>query len=298
LPPTYNDLWFEIKTGISVVETKSTILVVEDDLDVADMLNAYFSVQGYEVITAHWGMDAIKACRTDRPDLVILDIRLPDIDGYEVARRLRSSRRTEELPIIFLTEKRARSDRLQGLELGADDYITKPFDIQELRLRVRNALRRTKRGALNNPVTGLPEGVLVDERLEECLHEKSWALLLVSLLHLDVFSESYGFVASDDVLRAVGLMIRNAVRELGGPNDFVGQAGPTDFLVVTSPNSLAALSERIRARLVQSLDYFYPLKDRDTLEKRLEVRLGQLTASQGPFAGLAVLKAVLFQNRP
>ncbi len=102
-----------------------------------------------------------------RPDLTILDIRLPDIDGYEVARRLRSNRRTEDIPIIFLTEKRNRVDRLQGLEIGADDYITKPFDIQELRLRVRNALRRSSHGALNNPVTNLPEGGLVDERLRE-----------------------------------------------------------------------------------------------------------------------------------
>ena len=108
----------------------------------------------------------MKACRTNHPDLVILDIRLPDIDGFEVARRLRNNQRTQDIPIIFLDRKtRARADRMQGLELGADDYITKPFDIQELRLRVRNSLRRTAPSSLTNPVTGLPEGSLVDERL-------------------------------------------------------------------------------------------------------------------------------------
>jgi DNA-binding response OmpR family regulator len=91
-----------------VEEAKPTILIVEDDLDIADMLNAYFRVQGYEVVTVNWGEDGIRACQTQIPDLVILDIRLPDIDGFEVARRLRGSRKTKEIPIIFLTEKRAR----------------------------------------------------------------------------------------------------------------------------------------------------------------------------------------------
>lgn len=125
-----------------MAEEKSKILLIEDDLDVADMLNAYFRVQGYEVFTSNWGEDGVRAVATVRPDLILLDIRLPDIDGYEVARRLRADRKTNTIPIIFLTERRDRADRLQGLELGADDYITKPFDLQELRLRVRNAIRR------------------------------------------------------------------------------------------------------------------------------------------------------------
>ena len=104
-----------------MTEQKPVILVVEDDLDVAEMVNAYFNVQGYEVHTVNWGEDAVRACQSSPPDLVILDIRLPDIDGFEVAFRLRNNRKTKEIPIIFLTEKRARSDRLQGLELGADD---------------------------------------------------------------------------------------------------------------------------------------------------------------------------------
>src|SRR5512141_2496317 len=127
---------------VDVADTKAKILIVEDDLDVAEMLNAYFRVQGYEVFTVNWGEDGVRAAQTVLPDLVILDIRLPDIDGYEVARRVRSDRRTNEIPIIFLTEKRERVVRLQGFEVGADDYITKPFDVQELRLRVRNALKR------------------------------------------------------------------------------------------------------------------------------------------------------------
>jgi DNA-binding response OmpR family regulator len=279
-------------------ETKSTILVVEDDVDVAEMLTAYFRAQGYEVSAVNWGEDAVQACRSNRPDLVILDIRLPDIDGFEVARRLRTNQRTLDIPIIFLTEKRERSDRLQGLEVGADDYITKPFDIQELRLRVRNSLRRTTQSALTNAVTGLAEGPLVDERLRECLESNDWALLLVSVENLVGFREAYGFVASDDVQRAVSLMIHNAMRGLGSSNDFVGQIGPTDFILVTTPNNLVALEERIRSRLEQSLDYFYPLKDRGAnTTGRLSVRMGNLSASDGPFKNLDALKTTLARRQ-
>jgi DNA-binding response OmpR family regulator len=156
-----------------VEEAKSTILIVEDDLDIADMLNAYFRVQGYEVRTVNWGEDGVRLCQSEKTDLVILDIRLPDIDGFEVAKRLRSNRKTKDVPIIFLTEKRERADRLKGLQLQADDYVTKPFDIQELRLRVRNALQRSRQGSLTNAVTGLPEGNLVDEALRLCLEKSS-----------------------------------------------------------------------------------------------------------------------------
>jgi PleD family two-component response regulator len=280
-----------------VTDPKPILLVVEDDLDVADMLNAYFRVQGYDVTTANWGEDAIQACNKVVPDIVILDIRLPDIDGYEVARQLRSNRRTKEVPIIFLTEKRGRNDRLQGLQYGADDYITKPFDIQELRLRVRNALRRSSQGSLTNPVTNLPEGTLVDEKLTECLDRKGWAILLISLVNLDSFRENYGFVASDDVLRAVSLMIHNAIRDQGSPNDFLGQLTPTDFILFTSPNALPELNERIRLRLEQALDYFYPIKDRERslAEGRLEISIKQFFPQDKAAKNLAQFKKVLLK---
>jgi DNA-binding response OmpR family regulator len=278
-----------------VPEEKATILVVEDDVDVAEMLTAYFRAQGYEVQAVNWGEDALKSARAVHPDLVILDIRLPDIDGFEVARRLRDNQRTHDIPIIFLTEKRDRSDRLQGLAVGADDYITKPFDIQELRLRVRNSLRRNAESPLTHPVTGLPDIALVDERLRECLKSSDWALLLVSIENMSDFREKYGFVASDDVLRAVSLMLHNAMRGLGSSTDFIGQFGPTEFILVTQPNTLPALSDRIRLRLEQSLDYFYPLKDREdkAAPGRLNLHITHLTAGDGPFKSLDYLKARL-----
>jgi DNA-binding response OmpR family regulator len=282
-----------------VTDIKSKILIIEDDLDVAEMLNAYFHVQGYEVYTVNWGEDGVRSCQTVHPDLVILDIRLPDIDGYEVARRLRDDRRTSEVPIIFLTEKRDRSDRLQGLEIGADDYITKPFDVQELRLRVRNALKRVSQGSLTNPVTGLPEGDLIDEKLSEMLGKENVALLSVSIENMDVFREAYGFVASDDVLRAISLMVINTMREVGKPDDFLGQLTGTDFILVVPPSNLDALSEKLRARLKQSLEFFYPIKDREQMGARkdcLGVKLAEIASfNKDQYLNLEQIKSKLLR---
>jgi len=281
-------------------DAKAKILIIEDDLDVADMLNAYFRVQGYEVLTSNWGEDGVRAAGTSRPDLVILDIRLPDIDGYEVAKRLRADRKTSTIPIIFLTEKRDRSDRLHGLELGADDYVTKPFDVQELRLRVRNALRRASQDTLTNPVTGLPEGDVVVQHLNDCLRKEGWTLVMVSLQNLDAFREDYGFVASDDVMRAVSLMIHNAIKEGGVSETFFGHISPTDFLLVIEPATSGPIAERVRMRLEQSLDYFYPIKDRDnslSQKNRLVVQTAVLGSGEGRFRSVEEIKAELTRRK-
>lgn len=283
-----------------MADTKSKILIVEDDPDVAEMLTAYFRSQEYDVFTVNWGEDGVRSALQVNPDLAILDIRLPDIDGYEVARRLRTDRRTADIPIIFLTEKRDRADRLQGLEIGADDYITKPFDIQELRLRVRNALNRVNQGSLTNPVTGLPEGTLVDEKLSEVLGKDSASLLFVSIENMGAFREAYGFVASDDVLRAVSLMIVNTLREFSRPEDFLGHLSATEFILVVPPSNLAALSDKLRSRLDQSVEYFYPIKDREQATKRadrLGAKLVEIASLKNRTTDVAQIKAELMSSK-
>jgi PleD family two-component response regulator len=281
---------------------KPKILIVEDDLDLSEMLNAYFRVQNYEVMTAAWGKDAIQITTDHVVDLIVLDIRLPDIDGYEVCRQLRTQRRTQDVPIIFLTEKRDRVDKLQGLELGVVDYITKPFDIQELRLRVRNALSRAARLSTTNPVSDLPENELVDEKLNGLiLSDKEWALVLMAIGGLNDFREQYGFVAADDVLRAVTLMIRNAVREHGNEDDFIGHLGPEDFIVVTTPEKVSEIRQRIENRVRQSREYFYPLKDRDRAKeaaeaKQLRLRSGLLEKSAGTYENVDAIKTALYDG--
>lgn len=277
----------------------SQILIVEDDIDLAEMLNAYFRVQGYRVLTASWGEDAIRMARETIPDVVLLDIRLPDINGYEVCRQLRAHRRTREIPIIFLTEKRERTDKLTGLELGAVDYVTKPFDIQELRLRVRNTIRRAVQKPLTNPVTDLPDRALVDERLGSLLHSQDWVALVISLEGLTTFREQYGFVAADDVLRAVSLMITNSISEVGGEDDFIGHLDHADFVVITHPSRAQELLVRALVRLRPSVRFFYPLHDRERIDQDNKIRIatGMIRGGGQLFANVDKLKTALLRSR-
>lgn len=267
------------------------LLVVEDERDTADMLTAYFEAQGYEVMTAAWGQDGVRIAQEKRPDLILLDIRLPDIDGYEVCRQLRSHRRTKEIPIIFLTEKRERIDKLTGLDLGAVDYITKPFDIQELRLRVRNVLRRAALETLTDPITNLPAEPLVNERLAALLQQRGWAVVCIGVHGLDKFADVYGFVARDDALRALALMLNNATQEVSdSSNSFVGQINPSVFVIVLEQSHAAELRERLSARLRQAVRYFYPLKDARVAQAPIKVALGVVNEQDGPFADVEALK--------
>lgn len=276
------------------------ILIIEDDLDLVEMLSAYFKVQGYELLTADHGQQGVELALAENPALILLDIRLPDIDGYEVCRQLRSQRQTRHIPVVFLTEKRERTDRLAGLELGAVDYVTKPFDIQELRLRVRNALRRARLNSLVNPITGLPEGVLVQERLEQMLDLAQWGLVVAGVTGLDKFRERYGFVAADDVTRAVSLMITNALTESSDNDHFVGHVDASEFAIVTHPEECDTLAQSCLQRLKPAIPYFYPASDREQImalphESRLSVAVNCITSENGIVTDLAGLRARLGQ---
>jgi DNA-binding response OmpR family regulator len=276
------------------------IMLVEDDLDLAEMVSSYFRVQNYDVLTAAWAEEALKIASESPLDLIILDVRLPDMNGFDLCRELRTNnRKTERTPIIFLTEKRDRGDRLQGLELGVVDYITKPFDIQELRLRVRNIINRASRPATINPVTDLSEGDIIEEKLGTLLTDTSdWAILQLSISQLSKFREHYGFVAADDVLRAVTLMMKNAVKEHGHDSDFIGHIGHEDFVIITHKSNAKAILDRIERRIHQSREYFYPIKDRNKAQKamtenQLALSSAIINQESGSFGTVKALKEVL-----
>ena len=241
---------------------KSRLLVVEDDIDIGNMLKIYFSGMEFEVDVAVRGSDALEKTKQSLPHLIVLDIMLPDIDGYEVCRNLRTSMRTSHIPVIFLTQKDERSDKLQGLELGADDYITKPFDIEELKLRVQGAIRRSERESLTDPRSGLPAGRLIEEQLRRIIREKGWALLDARVNHFEPFKDVYGFVTGDDVLRFTAMLIGEVVDEIGSTSDFIGHAGGDNFVIITSDEKSAALKARLKERFDHEVQTHYNFMDR------------------------------------
>jgi len=242
--------------------SKARLLVVEDDLDISSMLKIYFSSQGYEVDTALRGEIALEKTRQTMPHLIVLDIMLPDIDGYEVCRRLRSNSRTSHIPVIFLTQKDERSDKLQGLELGADDYITKPFDIEELRLRVQNAIARAERESLTDAQSGLPSGKLIEDQLRKIIRKDDWAFIDIRLNHFEPFKEVYGFIAASDVLRYTGMLIGEVLDQFGTDFDFIGHAGGNNFVVITRIERSSEIQTHIKKKFSETISTHYNFVDR------------------------------------
>jgi GGDEF domain-containing protein len=162
-----------------------------------------------------------------------------------------------------LTQKDERSDKLQGLELGADDYITKPFDIEELKLRVQNAISRSERESLTDPHSGLPSGRLIEEQLREIIRREGWAFLDIRINHYQPFKEVYGFVAGDDVLRFTAMLIGEVIDERGTLDDFIGHAGGDNFVVITTEEAAPAIQADLKARFDEKILTHYNFLDRD-----------------------------------
>ncbi|MBN2469695.1 MAG: response regulator [Anaerolineae bacterium] len=245
--------------------SKAKILVVEDDVDISNMLRIYFSGQGYDVQVAPRGGDALEYTRKQLPHLIVLDIMLPDMDGYAVCKNLRTTTRTSHIPIIFLTQKDERSDKIAGLELGADDYITKPFDIEELKLRVQNAIQRSEMISLTDPNSGLPSGRLIEEQLRALMRDASntWTYIDLKINNLEAFKEVYGFVAGNEAQRFAALLLGEVADDLGTANDFVGHPGGDNFIVITHAEDPAALIERITTRFEDEIKQHYSFIDRE-----------------------------------
>ena len=265
---------------------KSRLLVVEDDIDIGNMLKIYFSGMEFDVDVAVRGSDALEKTKQVLPHLIVLDIMLPDIDGYEVCRNLRTNMRTSHIPVIFLTQKDERSDKLQGLELGADDYITKPFDIEELKLRVQGAIRRSERESLTDPRSGLPAGRLIENRLREIIREKGWALLDARVNNFEPFKDVYGFVTGDDVLRFTAMLIGEVVDELGATSDFIGHAGGDNFVIITSDEKSAAIKARLKERFDAEVQSHYNFMDRQ--QGFVQAPAADGTTIKVPFMNLSV----------
>jgi DNA-binding response OmpR family regulator len=278
--------------------SKEKILVVEDAPDISSLLKIYFTSQGYEVLTAMRGQAALDICRKTPPSLALLDVNLPDMEGYDIGRSLRGSARTRHIPIIFLTARGEKSDRLRGLgEVQAEYYIVKPFDIEEVHTIVKGALDRARQKNLAHPVTNLPTAELINEQYRALLSSSGWALAQMHINGFETFTQAYGAVVGEDVLKFTALLIGEVVNELGGPDDFVGQmvVGP-DFVVTSTPERIRPICERLCERFDAEIGLHYNYKDRrngyiivsDEQGNQRQVPLmslsiGVLTSDNGPF---------------
>ena len=237
------------------------LLIVEDDYDVAEMLLMYFTSHKFEVLHADNGIDGIELARTNFPNLILLDVMLPEMNGYEICAHLRGMSLTKHIPVIFLTQKDSRADKVEGLELGADDYIAKPFDVDELRLRVQRSIERATRESLHERRTGLPSGPLVMEEISQA--EDASDPYTESRFHIEYFEafrDTYGFMSADQVYEFAARTILGTITEHGTDRDFVGMIDD-DFVIITYAEDDAALLERVTEQFNYDVRTFYTFVD-------------------------------------
>jgi CheY-like chemotaxis protein len=242
---------------------KRIMLVVEDDPDTTSLLGMYFSGHDFEVLSAGRGADGIAAARKRLPDLVLLDIGLPDMSGYEVCAALRNSPRTSHIPIIILSEKVTLQDRVAGLESGAQDYVTKPFDLEELRLRAQNLVARSQRENLVDPRTNLPTGPWIAEQVGRARERPGWHVLECKIDSYLPFLDQNGFMAGDDVLKFTAHLLREVADQLGTPEDFLAHPTDATFLILTGAANPHAVADRITQRFNDDVLAYYGFVDRE-----------------------------------
>src|SRR5512143_1099921 len=215
--------------------TKGSVLIVPADETTLALLRAYFASAQYAIFTAHTKDEALHLARQALPQAMIVDLDVPDVDVAAQCQEVRSSPRTQHIHITLLTPHARHDDRLLALSSGADEFLAKPVDAEELGLRLRNALRRAEFQNLVDPVTGLPGSRLVEEQLRALLRRKDpWALVRANLRGFKAFSTAYGFLAGEEVLRFAAQTLMHTVDESGTHDDFLGHAGGDNFVVITA----------------------------------------------------------------
>ena len=240
------------------------ILIAEDEPDVRTVLRTQLELAGYVVLEAHDGAEAVQLAESEQPDVVLLDVMMPVMDGHEACRRLRRSFTTKHIPILMLTARDEAESKITGLEGGANDYVTKPWSHQELMLRVRNAIAWAAQQRAASPLTGLPGNHSINDEIRRRLQNgHPFALLQLDVDHFKAFNDYYGYARGDEAIQMLARILTESVQRHGGPEGFVGHIGGDDFVVLTSPENAEELGEDILEWFNTSARELYDREDRE-----------------------------------
>ncbi len=254
-----------------------SLLVVDDDPFIARLLEIELRAAGYDVRVAADGALALDAARERCPDLVLADVMMPNMDGFELTRRLRQDARTAMVSVIMLTARGLSADKLEGFAIGADDYIVKPFDTPELLARIRGVLRRSRDTRTQSPLTGLPGNVRIEEEIDSRVERgEPFALLYVDLDHFKAFNDHYGFMRGDEVIKSSARLIGEAALGESQGAAFVGHVGGDDFVVVVQPELAAPIADAVVSAFDGAAPGFYDVVDRERGYIEVTNRRGEL----------------------
>ncbi len=225
------------------------VLVIEDEDSIRRILKLQLEAAGYTVFDAANGESGLALANEELPDLVISDLMMPGMDGHDVCRAIKSHFRTSHIPVIMLTAKSDLAAKVQALDFGANDYITKPYERQEMLLRVRNLLNWSRSQREANPLTGLPGNVAIEKEITRRLESPDpFLFLYVDLDNFKAYNDYYGYQRGDSAIRMMARILVEVVVEFGQPSDFVGHVGGDDFVVITTPDKLVDVAETMTKR--------------------------------------------------
>lgn len=250
-----------VETDTAVTPAK--ILVVEDEPALRTLLRALLEQSGYRVVTAEDGQAGLDAVNQELPDLVLCDVMMPRMDGYELCRRLKANYATSHVPIILLTARTESEDKFQGLHHGANDYVTKPYEQRELLMRVRNLLQWGKVQRDANPLTGLPGNHVIEQELTNRIaRQDAFVFLYLDLDNFKAFNDFYSYQKGDQALRLVALLLRQSVERVGQADDFVGHIGGDDFVLIVAATTAREVADEIVRRFDDEVPALYSKTDR------------------------------------
>jgi len=249
---------------------KLKILIVDDNPDILDLLEATLQDE-FDLIKASSGNEALKKLKASNPNCLVLDYVLPDLEGPQICKIVRKDPLFSNIPILMLTGKGEVEDKVDGLEAGADDYMLKPFDPQELIARIRMLIRRSSANLDASPLTRLPGNVSINKELMEKIQDKEkFAALYVDIDNFKALNDYYGFEEGDNVIKETARILIDSIQKKGTTKDFVGHIGGDDFVIITTPNKAEAIAKKI----VTDFDNIAPtfFKEKDRLKGYIETK--------------------------
>jgi PleD family two-component response regulator len=220
--------------------------VVDDEPHIRQILKFTLEKAGYQVFTAGDGEAALELMGEVKPNLVLLDIMMPRVDGFEVCRKMRQDFILSHIPVIMLTAKGDLNEKVRGLDGGANDYLIKPYSNEELLLRVRNVLEWNIRQKEANPLTGLPGNTAIERELISRINQqKPYAFLYIDIDNFKGFNDYYGYQKGDEIIEFLAGILTKTIEKLGSKEDFIGHIGGDDFVMIASPTRAEFMAKYI-----------------------------------------------------
>jgi diguanylate cyclase (GGDEF)-like protein len=256
---------------------KKTVLIVDDEPSVIDSVKSELEATGFNVVVATNGQDALDLARKVRPDLIMLDILMPKISGLEVCSRIREDFLTSRIPIVILTVLSDTRKKVMAINGGADDFLTKPFDPEEVVARVRMIIRRTETNLGSNPLTRLPGNTEIYREIEYRLKsKKKFAMAYLDIDNFKAFDDKYGYQRGDKIIVETSLIIQASVARYGNKRDFIGHIGGDDFVIISTPSKIETISAHIIENFDEVIPSFYNSEDKKRGYIECEDRRGKL----------------------